>query len=199
MANLVNSYKFCRFNELYQINRSSRNIPWILPNWKAFPTQVAKPLWNFWSPFLYHTRFQGHTEWMSRGTMHHRLQWTLRTLLENGCFFPNGHLIEEPPGEAGCSDPHCLSTQCAPDCGTMRKIAKSAILFSAQFFPWGHSDTRASAFYGTRNRILSKWILNDQKLLDQKNSIYNKICHFKVNFIFFLPRGCEWTISCGLQ
>lgn len=45
----------------------------------------------------------------------------------------------------------------------------------------------------------SKWILNDQKLLDQKNSIYNKICHFKVNFIFFLPRGCEWTISSRLQ
>lgn len=70
--------------------------------------------------------------------------------------FPNGHLIEEPPGGAGCADTLCLSTQYACDCGTMRKIAKSAILFSAQFFPRGHSDTRASAFYGTRNRILSK-------------------------------------------
>lgn len=119
------------------------------------------------------------------------------------CFFfflpPNSHLIENSPGEAGCSDTHCPSTQSASDCGTMRKIAKPAVLFSAQFSPQGHSDTPASAFYGTRNRILSKWILNDQKLLDQKNSIYNKICHFKVNFIFFLPRGCEWTISCGLQ
>lgn len=128
------------------------------------------------------------------------LQRTLRTLLENGFFFPpNSHLIEKPPGEASCSDTHCPSTQSASDCGTMRKIAKPAVLFSAQFSPQGHSDTPASAFYGTHNRILSKWILNDQKLLDQKNSIYNKICHFKVNFIFFLPRGCEWTISCGLQ
>lgn len=128
------------------------------------------------------------------------LQRTLRTLLENEFFFPpNSHLIEKPPGEASCSDTHCPSTQSASDCGTMRKIAKPAVLFSAQFSPQGRSDTPASAFYGTHNRILSKWILNDQKLLDQKNSIYNKICHFKVNFIFFLPRGWEWTISCGLQ
>lgn len=50
-------------------------------------------------------------------------------------FPPNSHLIEKPPGEAGCSDTHCLSTQSASDCGTMRKIAKPAVLFSAQFPP----------------------------------------------------------------
>lgn len=50
-------------------------------------------------------------------------------------FPPNSHLIEEPPREAGCSDNHCPSTQSASDCGTMRKIAKPAVLFSAQFSP----------------------------------------------------------------
>jgi len=88
------------------------------------------------------------------------LQWASRTLLENECFSkwsPDWGTARR----LGFSGTRCLSTQYVRDWGTMGKIAKSAILFSAQFFPWGHSDTQASAFYGTRNRILfkvnSKW------------------------------------------
>lgn len=37
MTYLVNDYKFCRFGELWQINRNSNHCSWIPPNWKAFP------------------------------------------------------------------------------------------------------------------------------------------------------------------
>lgn len=82
----------------------------------------------------------------------------------------------------------------------MRKIAKSSILFSTQFFEVTVITQFSVFFTGTCSRIHSKWILNDRKLLVQKNLIYDKTHHFKVNpCVFYYPEAMEWIIFCGLQ
>ena len=59
---------------------------------------------------------------------------------------------------------------------------------------------RFQYFTGTCNRIHSKWILNDRKLLVQKNLIYDKTHHFKVNPVSFIIQRLQnesFSVDCS--
>lgn len=91
-----------------------------------------------------------------------------------------------------------VSTEYSHDCETMRNKGTSSILFCAQFVLRLQWSPEFQHFMRTCRRIRSKWILNDQKPLDQKNSIYNKIHHFKVNSIPFIIQRL-WNESFSLD